>query len=180
MASFAALPGWEDLVQLDPDGLGFGQRRCSRLLPVRPPLPRWRADQCGAITRAKGATSRSAFECRHAIAIQRSSGRTGPRVLCQGLRIVARGNHLQARGCILFARESRPVGEGQVREPRGVRGGRLDRSRGFPTLARGASARILCSGRAARLCRTRRSWNRPCGTRAVDFNLSPRPRCRCR
>jgi ATP-dependent DNA ligase len=54
----------------------------------------------------------------------------GRGVLCQGLRIVTGGHYLQARGRSLFARQSRPVGESQVPEPRGVRGCRLDRTRG--------------------------------------------------
>jgi ATP-dependent DNA ligase len=58
----------------------------------------------------------------------------GPGVLCEGLRVVAGGHHLEARGCALFARRSRAVGEGQVPEPRGVRSGRLDRSRRRPWL----------------------------------------------
>jgi hypothetical protein len=34
-------PGWEDLVQLDPDGFRCRQRRCPNRFPVGPPLPRW-------------------------------------------------------------------------------------------------------------------------------------------
>jgi len=36
-------PGWEDLVQLDPNGFGYGQCRCLAVFFLfdPPPLPRW-------------------------------------------------------------------------------------------------------------------------------------------
>ncbi len=59
------------------------------------------------IRRRRYESERGDFEIccrmRHAVAIQRSPDRTGSGALCQGLRIVIGGHHLQARGCILFA-----------------------------------------------------------------------------
>jgi bifunctional non-homologous end joining protein LigD len=51
--------------------------------------------------------------------------------------------------------------KGQMPEPRGVLSRWPDRSRRCASLARCATARILRSGRAARLCRTPRGWNWP-------------------
>jgi ATP-dependent DNA ligase len=65
----------------------------------------------------------------------------------------------QSARCALFARRSRVVGEGQVPEPRGVRGGRLDRSRRLASVARCAAPRVLRYRRAVRLCRVCRNRN---------------------
>jgi len=61
-----------------------------------------------------------------AIAIQRSSGRTWTGVLCQAMRVVARRDRLRAGRRALCARQSRIVAQGQMLEPRRVRGCWLD------------------------------------------------------
>ena len=53
------------------------QRRCPRLLPVRPPLPRWRDDQCSAVAVRKE-RPKPAVECWHAAAVQRHQIGRGP------------------------------------------------------------------------------------------------------
>jgi ATP dependent DNA ligase domain len=89
----------------------------------------------------------------------------GPAFLCEGLRVVAGRHHLQARGRALFARRSRVMGEGEMPKPRGVRGGRLDRSRRLASLARCAALGVLRPARAACLCWPRRNRNWSSGTR---------------
>src|ERR1700692_2001480 len=46
----------------------------------------------------------------------------------------ARGDRLEARRCAVCTRQPRPVGQGQMPAPRGIRGGRLDRSRRLPAV----------------------------------------------
>src|SRR5437879_10430072 len=48
------------------------------------------------------------------------------------------------------------MGQGQMPAPRGIRGGRLDRSRRHAAVARRFAARLLRSGRTSGLCRPRR------------------------
>ena len=50
-----------------------------------------------------------------------------PRLPREGLRDVARGHRLETCRRILRTRQSRPVAQGQMPAPRGIRGGRLDR-----------------------------------------------------
>jgi ATP-dependent DNA ligase len=64
----------------------------------------------------------------------------------------------KTRRCGLRARQSRPLAQGQMPEPRRIHGGRLDRPRRLAAFSRRAAARLLRSGRKAGLCR-------PCGQR---------------
>ena len=84
-------PRRKDLVQYDPDSFGCGHRRRPGLLSVRPSLPRWRCDQRGPATRAKGAAPAASVGYRPSAAFLRSPDRMRPGVLCQGLRDVAEG-----------------------------------------------------------------------------------------
>jgi bifunctional non-homologous end joining protein LigD len=82
---------------------------------------------------------------------------------------IGRGADFYARACELslegiiskradapYAPGNRVVGQGQVPEPRRVRGCRLDRPRGLTTVARGTLASVLHTERPIGVCRSRR------------------------
>jgi len=78
----------------------------------------------GPLVERKGAPSRFADECRPPLAIQRSPARTRPRVLCEGMEGI-----ISNRADAPYSPGNRGLWlKGQVSEPRGVRGRRLDRS----------------------------------------------------
>src|SRR6516225_6399896 len=143
------------LVQPDPERIGYGQRRCSRLFPVRSPPPPWRSHRRESAQTTEGAPSLAAVGRDGPASIQRSPDRARAGFLRPRLRPEAGRDRLEANRVALCPRQSRPVDQGQMPEPRGVRGGGLDRSRRRPALARGAAARLLRSGWPAGLCRPR-------------------------
>jgi hypothetical protein len=55
--------------------------------------------------------------------------RARPGLLRDGVRPGGRRHRVEARGCAVCPRQSRPVAQGQMPQPGGVRGDRLDRSR---------------------------------------------------
>src|SRR5271163_702329 len=91
----------------------------------------------------------------------------GPAFYEKACALSVEGSRLETRRWRLHARQSRPVGQGQMPQPRGIRGDRLDRSRWLAAVSRRPAARLLRSRRKAHLCRPRRHRHQHGGTRAV-------------
>ena len=105
-----------------------GNNAASRLFPVRSPPPRWRSGWPDAGYRAERTSSRLVVGCRLAAALQRSPDRARAGFLRPCLHPESGRDRLEAGRCALRSWQSRPVGESQMPESRGIRGGRLDRS----------------------------------------------------
>ena len=133
------------------------------------------------LNETEGAASRAAVSGAFAASIQRLSDRPRASLLRACMRPEAGRNYFEAGGRALRGRQSRSVAQGQMPEPRGVRGDRLDRSRRRPSMARSFAARLLRSGRAAHLCGPCWHRHRQRGTRkpvAPPATAGDRPLCR--
>ena len=91
----------------------------------------------------------------------------GPAFYEKACRVGSRRHRLQTCRCAVCPRQSRFVAQGQVPQPRRIRGDRLDRSRRRAAVSRRAAARLLRSRRKADLCRPGRHRHQPGRTRAA-------------
>jgi hypothetical protein len=80
----------------------------------------------------------------------------GPAFYEKACALAVEGIVSKPRRCRLHARQSRPVAQGQMPQPRGS--DRLDRSRRHAAVSRRLAARLLRCQRQAHLCRPRWHW----------------------